>query len=84
MIKDIFVVRDTKVGAFATPFYLENISVAMRAFAHAANDPTTDVGRYPSDFSLYHLGTYDDETAKFDLMPEPFHLALASTLVEVK
>ena len=56
----------------------------MRAFIYAANDLTTDVGRYPSDFSLYHLGTYDDETAKFDLMPEPFHLALASTLVEVK
>lgn len=83
MIKDVFVVRDVKVGAFATPFYLENISVAMRAFAHAANNKETDCGRYPDDFSLYHLGTYDDETGKFDLLPEPFHLALASTLVEV-
>jgi len=83
MIKDVFVVQDAKVQAFGTPFFLENITVAIRAFAHAANDKQNDIGRYPTDFNLYHLGTYDDQTAKFDLLPAPFHLALASTLIEV-
>lgn len=82
MIKDIFVVHDAKVGAFGTPFYAENISVAIRSFKYAANDHTTEIGKYPTDFSLYHLGTYNDQTATFETQPAPIHLALAATLVE--
>lgn len=82
MIKDIFVVHDSKVQAFGIPFFAENISVALRSFKYAANDKNTEVGKYPSDFSLYHLGAYDDTTAKIDLLPAPYHLAIAATLIE--
>lgn len=82
MIKDIFVVHDTKAGVFGQPFYAENISVAMRSFRYAANDKNTEIGKYPSDFNLYHLGNYDDATAKFQLQDSPVHLAIASSLLE--
>lgn len=84
MIKDIFVVQDSKVGAFGLPFFAENISVAMRSFRYAANDINTEVGKFPSDFNLYHLGAYDDTNAKLELLPSPIHLAIAASLVEVK
>lgn len=77
---DIFSVFDAKVGAFAQPFFSQNISTATRAFAYAANDPTTDIGRFPSDMALFHLGTWDDTTCEFDHVP-PFRIALAVTLV---
>jgi len=60
----IFVVHDTVSKIFLTPFYQVNDAVAKRNFASAANDRTTDIGQNPSDFHLYHLGTFDNETAE--------------------
>jgi len=77
---DIFAVYDVKAGSYATPFFAPNISHAQRSFAFAANDSNTDVNRYPSDFSLWHLGTFNAETAEFDLVP-PFQLCLAVALL---
>lgn len=77
---DVFAVFDSKVGAYAQPFFSANISTATRAFAYAANDPTTEIGRFPSDMALFHLGTWDDQSAEFDLVT-PFRLCLAHTLI---
>lgn len=77
---DVFAVYDSKVGAYAQPFYSANISTATRAFAYAANDPSTEIGRFPSDMALFHLGTFDDQSAEFDLVT-PFRVCLAHTLL---
>nr|QJB21640.1 MAG: nonstructural protein [Microvirus sp.] len=78
---DIFSVFDAKAKTFCTPFFSSNISTATRAFAHAANDKTTDIGRYPSDFTLYHIGTFNDSDCEFDLVP-PHPIAIAVTLLD--
>lgn len=77
---DVFSVFDSKIGAFAQPFFSSNISTAQRAFAYAANDPTTDIGRFPADMALFHLGTWDNDTCEFDLIT-PFRLSLAISFV---
>lgn len=77
---DVFSVFDSKVGAFAQPFFSANIATATRAFAYAANDPTTNIGQFPSDMALFHFGTWDDASGEFDLI-QPFRLCLAITLV---
>lgn len=82
MIKEIFVVHDSKAAAFGSPFHAENAATALRSFRYAANDRNTEIGKYPSDFSLYHLGNYDDHTAKYQLLDSPAHIAIAATLVE--
>lgn len=80
MLKQVFSVYDKKAKIFCQPFYAENSEVAIRSFAYAANDKTVDLGRYPTDFDLFKLGSFDDQTGKFDLH-EPEHLASAFTLV---
>ena len=77
----MFSVYDQKARTFCTPFFCPNEHVAVRAFGHSANDPTTEVGRYPHDFSIYHLGTFDMETGDTLLLDCPLHLHLAQSLV---
>lgn len=84
MITDLFAVFDAKTRAFGKPFHAENMGTAVRHFRYAANDKNCDIGKYPEDFTLYHLGAYDDSNARIDLQQVPIEIAQALGLVEVK
>lgn len=79
---EMFAVYDAKARTYCTPFFSENVAVAIRAFAHAANDNQTDVGRFPSDFTLFHLGVFDSESGVIEPDAHPFEVVRAQTLVE--
>nr|QJB20037.1 MAG: nonstructural protein [Microvirus sp.] len=80
MIKDMFTVFDAAAKTFCTPFFSENISTAMRAFQYAANDPQSEISKYPADYTLFHFGTFDHSNCEIiSITPSP--LANALTLV---
>lgn len=77
----MFTVFDKQAKVFCRPFSSENNQTAIRAFAYSANDLTTDIGRYPQDFSLYSIGYFDDTDATW--APEEAELiVMAITLVD--
>lgn len=81
MLIQLYSVFDQKTRVFCKPFYAENDQTALRSFTYAANDPTQDVGRWPEDYSLYHLGAFDDHECVVTSGDKPTHLANALTLV---
>lgn len=58
----LFSLYDDKVGAYSTPFFFSHRGQAVRAATDLANDPSTIPGKHPEDFTLYCLGTFNDET----------------------
>ncbi len=64
MIKSIFSVKDVKVAAYMPPFFMESDVSAQRALYELAIDPKTQISKYPSDFELWSLGTYDDASGE--------------------
>ncbi|WNK13597.1 MAG: nonstructural protein [Microvirus sp.] len=72
-------IRDAKV-AFNQPFFVPTLAHAIRAFSDEANRPdaTNFVNKHPNDYSLWHLGTYNDEDASFSLLPIPTNLIEAA------
>lgn len=76
----MYSVYDSKANCFCTPFFSENDATAVRAFRYAANDQTIEIGKYPSDFTLFAIGQFDSETGQVSTL-EPVSLALALTLV---
>lgn len=78
MILQVFSVYDSKAGAFAAPFFCTTLGLARRAFIDAANTPEHPLSKNSADFTLFHLGTFDDEHAVFVLLPEHRNLGLAS------
>jgi len=81
MIQRIFTVFDSKADAYLVPFFQQSAGVALRIFEDLANDPEHQFFRHPEDFTLFSLGTYDDQNASFDLDKTPSPLAKA---IEVK
>lgn len=64
MIFQVMVVYDSKARSHLMPMFVVHVEVGQRGFADAANDPTTVIGRNPEDFSLFHIGEWDDEIAE--------------------
>jgi len=81
MIKNLYSVYDTKSNSFCNPFVSQNDATALRDFTHVANDNSTEIGRYPADFALFRVASFDFESAVVKSEPTPVNLALASTLV---
>lgn len=74
MIYQVYSVRDSKAAAFALPFFLPRHEVAVRTFNDALADPGHPMSAHPDDYSLYHLGEFDDELGIAQALPEPLLL----------
>lgn len=81
----IFSVKDVKSGSFFPPFHSLTHGTAERQFSVNVNDdhPNNMLRKYPADFELWCVGTYDDVSG--DLVGlEAQLLCNAAQLVEVK
>lgn len=64
-------IRDDAVQAFGQPMFMVALGQATRGFADEVNNESGPMGKHPSDYSLYELGSYDDETGKFENLESP-------------
>ncbi|AXH75720.1 MAG: nonstructural protein [Microviridae sp.] len=83
MQKSIFSVYDTKAKTFCTPFFSQNKNTALRDFKHACNDTGSHLFKSPEDYTLFELGSFDDESACFFIEPQPINIGLAIQFKEV-
>lgn len=81
MMMCLYSVFDSKTGVFCNPFCAVNDNSALRDFAYAARDPDTNIGKYPTDFSLFRLGNVSLVTGVLTPDPSPISLAVASSLL---
>lgn len=82
MMQQVFAVYDSKVKAFLQPFFSQAIGGAVRAFGDEVNTKGSPMNRHAEDFSLHHLGEFDDQTAAFKMLPQPINLGLAASFKE--
>lgn len=74
-----YTIFDSATGAYSRPFFSTADGDATRNFSDIANDPEHPIGKHPEHYSLYRVGTFDDQTGQFS--PEPnTHLANAHEL----
>lgn len=71
---EIFSVYDSKAEAYLTPFFLATKGLAIRSFTQAINDVKHQFAMYPADYTLFHLGTYDDSKGSFDILEAKVNL----------
>lgn len=70
MIHIMIAVRDVKSEAYGRPFFVNSVGVAIRSFDDEVNRPHEENMMYnhPGDFSLYEIGTFDDQTGEVKSM----------------
>ena len=74
----IFSVFDVKAGAYAVPFFMSNKPMAIRAFSDNARSEDSIVCRNPEDFTLFEIGSFDDQSGKLETYENPIYLLRAS------
>lgn len=72
-------IHDSKSETFSRPFCVRAYGEAERAFADGVNDGKSDYSKYPADFTLFELGSYDDVTGVIVPLAAPRSLGAAVT-----
>ena len=65
---NIYTIFDSASGAYIRPFYAQSDGQALRSFTDISQDADHEIGKHPEDYSLFRIGTYDDN--KGQLHPE--------------
>lgn len=66
----VFSVYDEKAKAFITPFFLPEVGQATRVFGDMVNDVTHQFGQHPSDYTLFKIANWDNESGQTESVRE--------------
>lgn len=65
MIYLVYSIYDSKAEAYLPPFILPKKAMAVRAFTDCVNSPTHQFGQNPEDYTLFELGSFDDQHGQY-------------------
>ncbi|AXL15275.1 nonstructural protein [Microviridae sp.] len=65
----IFSIYDSKAEAYLPPFFLHQMAMARRAFHDAVNNPESQINKHPADYTLFQIGTFDDDDGIIESTP---------------
>lgn len=80
----VFSVYDSKVESYMQPWYARTIAEAQRDWVRVCNDGESMMSKHPSDYTLFQIGDYDDQTASITPLKalHPVSTALEAKRIE--
>lgn len=84
MLLKIFSIYDEKACVYNTPQYLAHKGEAIRMLQTTVDNKDSMLNKYPEDYSLYCLGTFDDNKGAFRGYSNPELVVRASELIADK
>lgn len=75
---NMYSIFDNAAKAFVQPFYTTNDATAIRSFTQAANDQQHAFHLNAHDYTLFHLGSFDQDRGTHTLLPSAVSLGNAS------
>lgn len=75
MKKPIVAVKDIKIGLFDPPIMVRHNGEAIREWDILLTKKDTKFGQNPSDFELYQIAEFDEETGNITTLSPHTHLA---------
>lgn len=83
-MQKVYSLFDTKVQTFGNPFCAQSDGAAVRMVCDAAADQNTMLAKHPSDFILYGLGTFDEDSGNLDSAKLTNHGTVAAIVAASK
>ena len=71
MIINVYAIHDSKAHSYLQPFFMHNDDLAIRSFTDASMNTESQFNQHPLDYTLFHIGTYDDETSIITAVAPP-------------
>jgi len=76
----VYAVFDVKAASYGSPMFLASNGIALRTFGEVCLNPESPLHKYPEDFSLYEIGSYDPASGELKTI-QPKHLASAAAVI---
>lgn len=67
----MYTVHDKAAKAYLPPFTAPSERDAVSSFQEAANDPKSNINRYPADFTLLQIAEWDEREGVLTKLSEP-------------
>lgn len=80
MVRFVVSVYDRALDAFGQPWFVPAIGGAIRAFGDEVNRSDSAMKGHADDYDLFQLGTFDEDTGKFENLDSPKQLAIGKQL----
>lgn len=80
----VYAVYDSKVQTYAQPFQMRTRGEAIRGWEEVVNDSSTQISKWPEDYSLMELGEFDDSNGRYENLAAPLNLGLASQFKRIQ
>ena len=77
----IFSVYDEKAETYSLPLTHSSVQVAIRSFTAAVKNPQSFIHQFPSDYALYHIGSFDEDTSEIKSFSQPRFIVRASEIM---
>lgn len=74
MLKQIYSVYDSVSQIYNTPMMFINEQDAVRSAHQIAQTEGTPIHASPADYTLFHLGSFDDSAALYELLETPVRI----------
>lgn len=74
MILKIFTVYDSKAQCYMPPFFERASGIAIRQFEASVQAQDHQFNRHAEDYTLFEVGTYDDNTCEIEMHPHKISL----------
>lgn len=78
----LFAVRDVKADAFGAPMSISTVGLAIRSFSDACCASNSELARFPEDYMLYELGSYEPNSGKIVSLDVPLFVMSATEAVK--
>lgn len=62
----LYSIYDEKALCYGNPTPFATDGLALRAFSELVTNPDSNVNKYPGDFKIYFIGTFDDLTGALE------------------
>lgn len=81
MNEEMFTVYDSAARKFLQPFFADTVEVAIRMFRTLVGKPEHQFARYPEDYTLFHIGSFDADSGLVVSFDTPHSLGVALSFV---
>ncbi|WNK13825.1 MAG: hypothetical protein [Microvirus sp.] len=80
---NVYAIFDNAARAYLPPFFLLRDTMAIRSFTEAVNSKDHPLNKFPQDYSLFRLGSFDDSSGQIDNeSPQPAFLISGLVVLE--
>jgi hypothetical protein len=74
LTKNVYAIYDSKGEIYMDPVLGMNNATVLRSLQAAVNDPNHDFHKFAEDFTLFHIGTWNDKKGEYSMFKTKINL----------